>query len=174
MLRPTERDDVPCLWELLADIEVATLSDDGPVFPRSLTQYLARFDKSLEEDPRTSVWFAVEADDEIVGESGLYAIDLFSRRCELGISLGRPFWGRGLGTDAVRVTVDYAFDHLDMNRVGLRALADDERAVGAYRRAGFTVEGRLRQHSRVRTEWHDDIVMSILRSDRQDTGSPTG
>ena len=43
-----------------------------------------------------------------------------------------------------RTLVDYAFTHLDLRRVGLRCLADDPRAVGAYRKAGFVEEGRLR------------------------------
>lgn len=165
MLRPTEREDVPRLWELLADVEVAALSDDGPLFPRSLTEYLARFDKGLSEEPRTSVWFAIEEGGDVVGECGLHGIDLFARRCELGIALGRPFWGRGLGTDAVRVVIRYAFDTLDMNRVGLRVLADDDRAVGAYTRAGFVEEGRLREYTRIGSRWQDNLVMSIVRSD---------
>jgi RimJ/RimL family protein N-acetyltransferase len=52
-----------------------------------------------------------------------------------------------------------------MNRVGLYVLADDPLAVGAYQRAGFAEEGRLRQHSWIRGEFHDELVMSVLRED---------
>ena len=102
---------------------------------------------------------------DLVGECGLQAIDHFNRRCELGIGIGRDFWGKGIGQDAVGTLVDYAFEHLNMNRVELFVLADDPRAVGAYRKAGFVEEGRLRRKSWVRGEYHDELVMSRLREE---------
>jgi RimJ/RimL family protein N-acetyltransferase len=83
----------------------------------------------------------------------------------VGIEIGRDFWGKGFGQDAVRTLVHYAFEHLNMNRVELYVLADDPRAVGAYRKAGFVEEGRLRGHSWVHGEYHDALVMSVLRVD---------
>jgi RimJ/RimL family protein N-acetyltransferase len=104
-------------------------------------------------------------DGELIGEAGLHRIDHFSRACELGIGIGREFWGKGFGQDAVRTLVDYAFEHLNMNRVGLYVLAEDPRAVGAYRKAGFVEEGRIRQHAWVRGRYEDELVMAILRED---------
>ena len=100
-----------------------------------------------------------------MGEAGLHDIVHFDRHCELGIGIARDFWGKGFGQDAVRTLVDYAFEHLNMNRVELYVLADDARAVGAYRKAGFVEEGRLRQKAWVRGEYHDELVMSVLRGD---------
>ena len=167
LLRPVERADLPRLWELLEDLEVAVLADSGPVRPVSLARSEARFDREAEagDAPRDQAWFAVVAEGELIGQCGLHAIDHFNRRCEVGIALGRDHWGKGYGQDCVRVLVDYAFTHLAMNRVSLQVLADDPRAVGAYRKAGFVEEGRLRQHGWVRGEFHDELVMSILRDE---------
>jgi RimJ/RimL family protein N-acetyltransferase len=52
-----------------------------------------------------------------------------------------------------------------MNRVGLYVLAEDPRAVGAYRRAGFVEEGRIRQHAWVRGKYEDELVMSVLHEE---------
>ena len=52
-----------------------------------------------------------------------------------------------------------------MRRVGLRVLAHDERAIGAYRKAGFVEEGRLRAYSVFEGQPRDDILMAILRDD---------
>ncbi|MGA9162051.1 MAG: hypothetical protein WB297_14460 [Actinomycetota bacterium] len=46
-----------------------------------------------------------------------------------------------VGSDLSRASRAYAFEHANMNRVALRALADDPRAVGAYRTVGFVEEG---------------------------------
>lgn len=170
LLRPVERRDVPIIWSLLEDLAVTVPSEDGPVRPASLSAAEARFERHLTDRPPDLLELAVVADDKVIGQAQLHSIDYFSRRCELGIALGQRYWNRGFGQDAVRTIVDYGFDVLNMNRVGLRVVADDERAVAAYRKAGFVEEGRLRQHAMVQGELHDDLVMGILREDR-DRGS---
>jgi RimJ/RimL family protein N-acetyltransferase len=52
-----------------------------------------------------------------------------------------------------------------MNRVALQVLAEDPRAVGAYRKAGFVEEGRERQLGWVRGRYEDVLVMAILREE---------
>ena len=165
MLRPTERADLPKLWALLEDLEVVVLADAGPPLPVSLATYEERFDRKTKEPSKDEIWLTVEVDGKVVGDAGLYGIDHFNQRCELGISLGRDHWGKGFGQEAVQVLMHYAFAYLGMSRVGLKVLADDPRAVGAYRKAGFTEEGRLRNHDWVGGEFHDVLVMSTLRDE---------
>lgn len=165
VLRPPRREDLPRLWELLEDLEVAILAQPGPVVPMTLAQYQQRFDRLTIEPRKDLIELVVEVDGEVVGDCQLHAIDHFNRRCELGIELGREHWGKGFGQDAVRTLVEYAFTHLNVNRVALQVLADDERAVGAYAAAGFVEEGRLRQHALVQGRLRDELVMSVLRED---------
>jgi RimJ/RimL family protein N-acetyltransferase len=167
VLRQIQRSDLPRLWELLQDFEVAILSDPGPVLPTSLASREARFDAEAAEPRRDKASFAVEVEGELIGGASLHGIDHFNRRCELGIALGRASWGKGFGQDAVRTLVDYAFDHLNMNRVGLQVLADEPRAVTAYRKAGFVEEGRLRRYSWVNGAYADELHMAVLREDWQ-------
>lgn len=47
VLRPIQRGDLPRLWELISDFEVAVLGSSGPVVPRSLAQFEAGFDQDL-------------------------------------------------------------------------------------------------------------------------------
>jgi RimJ/RimL family protein N-acetyltransferase len=165
VLRPIERADLPRLWELLEDMDVAVLADGGPIVPVSLSSYEARFDRHLAQPPEDLVEFVIEVEGDVIGGCQLHFIDRFHRRCDLGIALGRDYWGKGYGQDALRVLVDYAFIHLDMRRVGLRVLAHDERAIGAYRKVGFVEEGRLRDYSLFDGQPRDDLLMGILRDD---------
>jgi RimJ/RimL family protein N-acetyltransferase len=165
ILRPTERADLPRLWELLEDMDVAVLADGGPIVPVSLSSYEARFDRHLAQPPEDLVEFVIEVGGDVIGGCQLHFIDRFHRRCDLGIALGRDYWGKGYGQDALRVLVDYAFTHLDMRRLGLRVLAHDERAIGAYKKAGFVEEGRLREYSLFEGRPRDDLLMGILRDD---------
>lgn len=165
-LRPAERADVPRLHEMLADMAVAVQAEPGPIVPQSLAAYEARFERQIANPPKQHVLLVIEAGGELVGECGLYDIDHFNGRCDLGIALGKDYWGKGYGQDAVKTLVDYAFTHLDLRRVGLRVLADDPRAVGAYTKAGFVQEGRLRAYSIVEGTPRDEFVMGILRDDQ--------
>jgi RimJ/RimL family protein N-acetyltransferase len=68
-------------------------------------------------------------------------------RAELGISIhDKTQWSKGLGTDAVRLVVDYAFEELDLNRVELTTDEENARAIRCYEKVGFVREGLLRQH----------------------------
>src|SRR5215217_4543219 len=117
LLRPIERDDLPELWRLVSDFEVALLSSTEPVRPLSLAAFEAMHERFVSENVTDAVGFALEVNGDLVGTCGLHAIDHFNSRCEVGIAIGRDHWGRGLGQDAVRTLVRYAFDHLNMHRV---------------------------------------------------------
>ena len=163
-LRAIEREDLPRLHELFADdLELIARSEDAPPRPVSLAEREQRFDELLEEPDRTVMRFVIEVDGELIGECQLHFIDHYRGSCELGIALGREYWAKGFGQDAVRTLVHFAFRDLHLRKVGLEVLADDERAIGAYRKVGFVEEGRLRAHSWFEGEFHDALVMGILR-----------
>jgi RimJ/RimL family protein N-acetyltransferase len=167
VLRPIQATDRERLYALVEDFEVRARASNDPPMPLSLEEVEAR-DARLIEDRRTdAAWFVIEVEGEVIGMCGLHSIEPYHQRAEVGIRLGKPYWSKGYGQDAVRTLVDYGFRHLNLVKIGLRVLADDERAVGAYRKAGFEEEGRLRSHVWFDGERHDELVMSVFRE-----GSP--
>src|SRR5919106_4498851 len=137
VLRPVQAWDRERLYELVETIEVRALSSERPPLPLSLEEAEARDKRWLEERSEHSAWFAIDVDAELIGICGLHSIDHYQQLAEAGIRLGREQWGKGLGQDALRTLVDYGFRPLNLLKVSLRVLADDERAVGAYRKVGF-------------------------------------
>lgn len=110
--------------------------------------------------------FAVEVLDgaALVGHATLHGVD--KNRCaELAIVLGRPYWGAGHGTDALRVLVRYGFVEMGLHRIQLETFAFNTRAIAAYRRLGFTEEGRRREAVHHAGQWHDTVQMAILAAD---------
>lgn len=75
------------------------------------------------------------------------------------------YLGKGFGTETVQVLVEYAFAHLNMNKVHLTALADNQRAVASYRKVGFVKEGLFKDHVWSNGSWHDVVFMAIFRND---------
>jgi RimJ/RimL family protein N-acetyltransferase len=165
VLRPIQSWDRERLYELVETIEIRALANSRPPLPLSLEEIEARDRRWIEEDHADSAWFAIDVNAELIGLCGLHDIDHFQQRAEVGIRLGKEHWGRGYGQDAVRTLVDYGFRHLNLTKISLRVLADDERAVGAYRKAGFVEEGRLREHAWYDGAKHDELVMAVFRDD---------
>jgi RimJ/RimL family protein N-acetyltransferase len=82
------------------------------------------------------------------------------------ITIGEPdAWGRGYGTEATRLMIDHAFGSLGLHRIALFVFEFNERAIRAYKRCGFVVEGRSRESIWRDGRWWDELAMSILESD---------
>jgi hypothetical protein len=70
--------------------------------------------------------------------------------------------------------LDHAFGTLGLHRIALYVFEFNERAIHAYRRAGFSVEGRSRESIWRDDRWWDELAMSVLESDwraRRDAGT---
>ncbi len=94
------------------------------------------------------------------------AIDHSFGRCEFGIFLGRRR-GSGIGTDATRLALDWAFHMLNLRNVLLETYDFNAQARRAYERAGFREIGRRRDAvSALGRRW-DAILMDAVASDFQ-------
>jgi diamine N-acetyltransferase len=72
--------------------------------------------------------------------------------------------GQGAGSELLRAVLDWLFAETDTNRVDLDLFVGNERARRAYEKAGFQVEGRLRDYHRDAAGTYRDMwLMSILR-----------
>jgi RimJ/RimL family protein N-acetyltransferase len=167
VLRPIQAGDRERLYELVETIEVRALSSGLPPLPLSLDEVEARDARWIEERHQDSAWFAIDVEAELIGICGFHQIDHYQQHAEIGIRIGMDFRNKGYGQDAVRSLLAYGFRHLNLAKISLRVLADDERAVGAYRKAGFVEEGRLRAHAWYDGARHDELVMSVLREEWQ-------
>jgi RimJ/RimL family protein N-acetyltransferase len=165
VLRPLQEGDLDRLAELSEDLEVAHRVDDSPPLPWSKARWEAELEEWTSEEDETAGRFAIDVDGELIGQCQLHKIDHYRQLCNLGIWLGRAYWGQGLGQDAVHTLVGYAFRYLNMRKVCLEVLADDDRAVSAYRKVGFVEEGRLRQHTWFDGAYVDSLVMALFRDD---------
>jgi len=81
---------------------------------------------------------------------------------------------RGYGQDAIRTLLGFAFGEMNLNRVSLHVLTDHTRAINTYRECGFVEEGRLREAVYAEGQYHDLLVMSILRQEFDDQRAARG
>ena len=169
-LRAMCRDDLQRLWMFNNDLEVELAGGGDPPWPQSWERLQADFESSAAQGGRNGANFAVEADGTFIGICGLFNFDNVAATCELGITIGdRAYWGKGYGRETVSLLLDYAFRLLNQRRVWLRVNGNNERALRAYRAAGFVEEGRLRQHVWSDGAYRDLLLMGVLREEHQAT-----
>ena len=101
-----------------------------------------------------------------VGMTALDDINPEHGTAEFSIVLGEPsVWGRGLGTEAARLTLEYGFDVLGLHNIWLQVSANNPGAVRAYEKAGFKLIGMRRRSVKAGRELVDDIYMDVVVSD---------
>ena len=105
-------------------------------------------------------------DDQMIGMVDFSGVDWTAGSAWVGIGIGDPqYWGKGYGTEAMRLLLNFGFGHLNLRRVTLNVFEYNERAIRSYEKCGFKVEGRLRKWMQRSGERYDLIYMGILRSE---------
>jgi len=118
------------------------------------------------ERPPANVNFTIydRSDDAPVGTAGLFALSYVHSNAEFGIAVGERR-GQGLGTEATRLVLEWAFRTLGLRNVMLGALAWNEGAIRAYERAGFRRIGIRRGSEMSRGERVDVVLMDAVPED---------
>lgn len=126
------------------DEDYLRLLDDDPVRPASPATF-ASFGEATRSD---DFYFHLRTldDDRLIGFVVLFNVKWRNRSAELAIGIGAADdRGKGYGSEALNLILAYAFVELGLRRVGLSVLAYNARAIKAYERAGFVLEGTRRQ-----------------------------
>lgn len=149
------------------DSEAHRLADYAVSLPRSEKSLKESIEKRLEPKD-SSFQFAIRtlAENKFIGVTSLWIQTWNHSEAWLGIYIGdREYWGKGYGTDAMRLIVGYGFAELNLRRISLGLHAFNERALKSYLKVGFQVEGRERGVFLRDGVRYDDLVMGLLREE---------
>jgi len=108
---------------------------------------------------------AVVCDGNIAGIVGHVGVNWQHRSTSIGYWLGTEYQGRGTMTEAVRALVDHALTIWELNRVEIRAAAENRRSRAIPERLGFHQEGTLRKAERVGGRYLDSVIYAVLRTE---------
>lgn len=101
--------------------------------------------------------------DKPVGSVYIRDIDLQHRKAEYGIFIGEESArGKGIGTQAASMMLQYCFEELKLHRVFLRAFADNMQAIRSYEKAGFVREAYLHDDVCIDGKFRDIVLMAKL------------
>ncbi|MGI5279091.1 GNAT family N-acetyltransferase [Streptomyces rochei] len=161
VLRPFTEADAARMGEIVGDPEVRrfTGSPGHELTPELLRSWYGS--RSAQTD-RLDLAVTDPADGEVLGEVVLHAWVPEERSCTFRTLIGARGRGRGIGTEATRLIVGYAFEELGLHRVQLDAYAFNDRALRVYEKVGFVREGVRREVERRDGVWVDEVLMAVL------------
>ncbi|MGJ4846582.1 GNAT family N-acetyltransferase [Leifsonia sp. Le1] len=162
-LEPLGPEHLDAVWGGLQDEETLRLTGTRTRFERDA---VARHLSSIQSADDRVDWAIVdEATGEYLGEIVLNELEEEDAAMNFRIALlpGNP--GKGYGTEATTLALDYAFGELGLHRVTLDVYSFNPRAQRSYEKAGFVIEGRQRDTLYWDGEWVDSILMSVLSTD---------
>lgn len=115
--------------------------------------------------PNNVVFVVMDKDGRAVGFAGLYDVHPTARKAEFRVFIDHEHWGKGMGTEVTELLTFYGFDRLNLHRIWLGVTSKNKGAVRAYKKAGYAVEGTLRDDIYRNSRYYDSIRMAILRDE---------
>jgi RimJ/RimL family protein N-acetyltransferase len=148
--------------------EYFRLLDSDPAHLWSANKFKEFLEKDLESSLPANLLFSIRTldADKLIGFIALDGINWTDRDSYVAIGIGEPdFWGRGCGTDAMRLMLRYAFTELNLHRISLNVYAYNQRGIRSYEKCGFKHEGCIREFVLRDGRRSDMLHMGILRSE---------
>jgi ribosomal-protein-serine acetyltransferase len=145
-------------WMLWADMH-QTIEESRDWIIRRMAAWILR------EGLDMGVW--EHASGRFAGGIGLMVHDWDAGSFEIGYWLRTSATGKGLMTEVTQILTDYAFEHLQANRVQIRCDERNVKSAAIPRRLGFVQEARLR-NERLSTagELQNTLVFGMIAEDR--------
>mgnify|MGYP000294716975 CR=1 FL=1 len=135
-----------------------------PCGPMTLERETAWYEKAALEPHSFTIY--ERATGRPIGNCGLHGVDWPNRSTTVGIMIGEPdARGRGYGTEAMRLLLDYAFTVLGLHSAMLNVYEFNPVARRSYEKVGFREIGRRRESRRFNGRFWDEIHMDILASE---------
>jgi len=137
--------------------------DDDPIAPQPPDSFLR---PGKESEDSFLFHLRTVPEDYLIGFVALFNVKYGNQSAVMAIGIGDPeYRGRGYGSEAMRLIINYAFRELNLYRISLSVLDYNPRAVHVYEKVGFVREGTSRQAVCRDGQRFDAIHMGLLRSE---------
>jgi [ribosomal protein S5]-alanine N-acetyltransferase len=85
--------------------------------------------------------------------------------CTVGYSIAEAYQGQGLMSEALKASIDFAFERLHLHRIEANYMPHNRRSAMLLRGLGFVVEGYSRDYLRINGHWEDHVRSALLNPD---------
>ena len=163
-MRPLSQNDLKDRVSWINDEEnIQTLLFD---WPTSYEKTLKWYNNILFDNTKFNLSIVDKENDTLVGMTGLLNIDRINHHAQLYITIGnKDYRGMHLPDEVIPLVLEYGFTELELKKIYLYTLPNNERARHVYERNGLKLDGILRQQVYCRGKQQDLYVHSILRDE---------
>lgn len=167
-LRVVEKEDLSAFAEWVNDPEFA--GQFQPLLQISRSELEKQYDKLAPQEE----WFIIEKKEgSKIGFIRARHLPVFGKPFEIGFTLIPSERGKGYGTEAVQIIVDYLFLSKDIARIQAHTSPRNLASQKTLEKAGFRKEGVVRKLIFIRGEWQDALLYGILREEWKEPKIPT-
>lgn len=164
-LRPVFEEDLPLLTQFINDQEVSQfLTVSTPTSPRDERHWFEGFTARK----ATDLVFAIVLNkgDQLIGIMGLHKISHKDGTATTGSVIGNKMcWGKGYGTEAKMILLEYAFNTLNLRKVNSLVYDFNPRSKRCLEKCGYVEEGRQREQIYRAGRYADTFVMGVFRDE---------
>ena len=164
LLRPIALEDTPLIvkWRSLPSVYM-NLYSRRPTLPSEHEAWMRGYVLT----GKCAQFIIVEKETQTpVGSVFIKNIDRSAQKGEYGIFIGEESArGKGLGSEAARLMLQYGFEALGLHRIYLSVFAYNQAAIQSYKRAGFRTEGVFRDDFLYDGRYEDIVWMAAIREE---------
>ncbi len=147
-IRAWQLSDAANLAHALSNKEVQNNLRDGLPFPYTEQDAVDYIQAMLHAETNTVFPFAITVNDKAIGSIGVFRKDnIHTCTAEMGYYLAEEFWGKGVGTCAVKKVCEYIFNHTDIIRIFAEPFTHNMASCRILEKSGFRYEGTLRSNA---------------------------
>ena len=147
-IRKWKTEDAHDLAEALNNKKIQDNLRDGLPYPYTVTDAEWFISAMLNAEKDSAYAWAITADDKAIGSIGVFRKDNIHRyTAEMGYYIAEPYWGKGVGTIAVKEACDYIFHNTDILRIFAEPFAYNTASCRVLEKGGFVCEGILRMNA---------------------------
>ena len=115
------------------------------------------------QNSTSCVMFFAKCDGRIIGDASFSSSprERIKHRGEIGISVVRDYWGKGIGSKLMEEVIDFAKNVADCEIIHLQVRSDNERAIGLYKKYGFEKIGQFKGYLKIDGKYVDCDLMNL-------------
>lgn len=121
--------------------------------------------RKMADDHARVVWKIV-AEGQAIGTTALHEIDWINRHATSGTIIGdNGQWGKGFGSEVVRLRTKFAFEELGLERLETHSMAENRRMHRCLEKSGYQKIATRRRYTYFENSWHDAFIFELLRDE---------
>jgi len=170
-LRFLTADDAPAVYAIYSHADVVRyLSHPAWTSSTQAEDWIRRAGEWHREESALQLGVERRGDRALVGTCTFFNLHAESRRVEIGYVLGRPFWGQGYMSEALRALIRHGFESMDLHRIEADIDPRNHASARVLERLGFRLEGTMRERWIVSGTISDTGWYGLLRKEWQGLG----